>query len=134
MNAVTHEAPAIVIPQITIASAPAVEVRMLGNGKRIYQAQMLEETADLNKTVEDGFVWVQESPHQLFALRSPLTHKNAKGAYSYDESIEPDWYWTNEVTPWYEGGRVVVGFDYGGVGSNFGYFRCLARAVRVARE
>ncbi|MGG6461439.1 reverse transcriptase domain-containing protein [Solilutibacter silvestris] len=35
---------------------------------------------------------------------------------------------------WYEGGRVVVGFDNGNVNNNNDNNRCLARAVRVARE
>ena len=121
---------AIVIPQVTIASAPAVEVRVLGDGKRIFQEQMLDELNELSATVEPGYIWRPEKRHELVALMSPYSHKNAKGAYSVDDSIEPGWYWADETTPW--GGRVVVGFGYGLVydGDGSGYARAFARAVR----
>jgi len=112
---------------MTYASAPALEVRVLGGGNRISQSQMLKELAEL------GPDFRLESPHELFALRSPLTHTNAKGAHSHDESIEPAYYWTNEETPWFEGGRVVVGFYFGGVSNGVSY-RAFARAVRVSGQ
>ena len=61
-------------------------------------------------------------------------HKNQHGAYSRDESLKDSYYWTNQETPWYEGGRVVVGFSYGYVLSNFADLRAFARAVRVAGQ
>jgi len=102
------------------------EVRVLGNGERITQAQMLEEL----KTLGDG--WRIESPHELFAHVS-YDHKNANGAYSRDETIKDGWYWTNKPHPEFEGGRVVVGF-YFGVVVSVGYFRAFARAVRVSGQ
>ncbi len=126
--------PSIVIPQITYSSAPAVEVRILGDGKRISIAQMVRETEELNKTVQPGFIWRQETTHEKFALRSPLTHTNAKGAHSHDESIEPGPYWTSEETPWCEGRRVVVGFGFGYVTYSYDGFRAFARVVRVASQ
>ncbi len=104
------------------------EVKLLGGGKPIKQAQMLKELEEL------GPEWRLETPHELFALRSRLTHKNAKGAHSTDESIEPDWYWTDEETPWYRGGRVVVSFFYGNVYDLNDGYRAFARAVRVSGQ
>lgn len=113
------------VPQITYTSAPALEVRELGGGERITQKQALDELAEL------GEGWRPETPHELFALRSPLTHQNAAGAYSYDETIKDGWYWTSETTPWFEGGRVVVGFSSGYVDYDDDDFRAFARAVRI---
>ena len=116
------------IPQQTYTSAPALEVRELGRGESVTQKQALAELAEL------GAGWRLETPHELFALRSPLTHKNANGAHSYDESIKPSWYWTNEETPWFEGGRVVVGFVSGDVNLYSDGYRAIARAVRVSGQ
>ena len=117
-----------VIPQNSFASAPALEVRELGGGDRIYQKQALAELAEL------GADWRLETPHELFALRSPLSHQNVNGAHSHDDSIQQGYYWTSEQTPWYEGGRVVVGFGYGYVVSDDANYRAFARAVRVAGQ
>ena len=114
-----------VIPQHTYSSAPATEVKMLGNGLKITSAQAMREIEAL------GEGWRLEYPHELFALRSPLTHKNQNGAHSYDETIKPDYYWVNEEVPWFSGGRVVVGFYYGLVYYANGDLRAFARAVRV---
>ena len=111
-----------------------IEVRSLGEGKLITQAQMLEELDALNKGQTDGTSWRIETKHELFGLVSRLTHKNMKGAYSTDDSIEPDVYWTDEETPWFEGGRVVVGFGGGDVSGGSGSGRAFARAVRVSGQ
>lgn len=125
----TVETPAVAVPQHTYASAPALEVRILGGGERITQKELLDELLNLPAD------WRLETPHELFALRSPLAHENQHRAHSYDESIQPDSYWTSELTPWFRGGRVVVGFGIGGVGGSYDDGgRARARAVRVACE
>ena len=132
MNAETNTAaaaaPAFAIPQQTFTSAPALEVRELGGGEEITQKQALAEIAEL------GEGWRLETPHEFFALRSPLTHENGNGAHSYDETIKQGWYWTSEETPWYEGGRVVVGFGFGFVFYGYVSNRAFARAVRVSGQ
>ena len=39
-----------------------------------------------------------------------------------------------ETAPWYQGGRVVVSFSYGGVSSYVVNYRAFARAVRVSGQ
>ena len=113
---------------LTYGPAPALEVRDLGGGEPIHQKQVLAELAELGEN------WRLETPHELFAIRSALTHENANGAHSTDETIKAGAYWTSETTPWYEGGRVVVGFDGGLVNSYLAFGRAFARAVRVAGQ
>ncbi|MFC6838571.1 DUF1566 domain-containing protein [Xanthomonas theicola] len=137
MNSATTESSTIsptVIPQISYASALALEVRDLGGGERLLQREFLAELEQLNKTAPAGTTWRLETPHELFALRSPLTHENANKAHSIDDSIKAGWYWTSEETPWFEGGRVVVGFDLGYVDYDLAGYRAFARAVRVVGQ
>ena len=106
----------------------ALEYRDLGDGKEISPDQAVKEVEAL---ASEG--WRLESPHELFSCVD-YSHKNANGAYSRDESIKRGYYWTNQPHPEFEGARVVVGFRYGYVNANYGYNRCFARAVRVARQ
>lgn len=127
------EVTSFAVPQISFTSAPAVEVRDLGNGEEISQKQALKEVEALNEQADPAFVWRLETAAELFALRD-LTHKNQHGAYSRDESLKRDWYWTADEHPAFEGARVVVGFGNGNVSYNDVDGRCIARAVRVARQ
>ena len=122
-----------VIPQNLFASAPALEVRELGRGKEITQKQALTEVEALNKPADAEFVWRLETRNELVALID-LGHKNANSAYSRDETLRADWYWTSDEHPEFEGARVVVGFRNGYVDYGDGFNRCFARAVRVARQ
>ena len=112
---------------IDLAAAPKREVRVLGGGERISQEQALKELAAL------GQGWRLETPHELFALVD-YSQKNQLGAYTRDPDLKDGYYWTSQETPWYEGGRVVVGFNYGFVDGSFAYGRAFARAVRVAGQ
>jgi hypothetical protein len=103
------------------------EYRELGGGERITQAQALREVAEL------GAGWRLETPHELFALVD-YGHKNKHGAYTRDESLKDGPYWTNQETPWFAGGRVVVGFAYGVVDYSVAHYRAFARAVRVVGQ
>ena len=100
----------------------------LGNGERITQKQMLKELKAL------GPEWRLETPHELFEKRSRLTHTNALGAHSTDDTIKPGPYWTDEEVPGVPGARVVVGFGGGDVGYYFDDLRAFARAVRVSGQ
>ena len=124
---------AFVIPQNLFASAPALEVRELGRGQEITQKRALEEVEALNEPADAEFVWRLETRNELVALID-LGHKNANGAYSRDETLRADWYWTSDEHPEFEGARVVVGFRNGDVDDGNGDDRCFARAVRVARQ
>jgi len=111
------------IPQISYARTPALEVRELGDGKAITQEQALAELAALG----DG--WQLPSPHDLYA-KVCYDYKNQHGAYTRDKTLKAGYYWSNQKTPWYEGGRVVVGFGYGHVDDYGVLDRAFARAVR----
>ena len=100
----------------------------LGNGERITQKQMLKELKAL------GPEWRLPTPHELFEKRSRLTHTNALGAHSTDDTIKPGPYWTDEEVPGVPGARVVVGFGYGLVDCYVDGFRAFARAVRVSGQ
>ena len=100
----------------------------LGNGERITQKQMLKELKAL------GPKWRLETPHELFEKRSRLTHTNALGAHSTDDTIKPGPYWTDEKVPGVPGARVVVGFGYGNVLCSLDDSRAFARAVRVSGQ
>ena len=100
----------------------------LGNGERITQKQMLKELKAL------GPEWRLETPHELFEKRSRLTHTNALGAHSTDDTIKPGPYWTDEEVPGVPGARVVVGFSNGLVDCSSDYNRAFARAVRVSGQ
>ena len=119
--------PSFVIPQRAFASAPALEVRELGGGKAITQKQLLDELLNLPAD------WRLETSAELYALVD-RSHQNQHGAYTRDESLKDDWYWTSDLTPWYRGGRVVVGFGFGDVDYFVGDFRAFARAVRVSGQ
>ena len=99
------------------------EYRDLGNGEAITQEQMLAELAAL------GDEWRLETPAELYALVD-YGYKNQHDAYTRDETLKPRFYWTSQKTPWYGGGRVVVGFNDGFVDYIVDY-RALARAVRA---
>ncbi|MFC6838570.1 DUF1566 domain-containing protein [Xanthomonas theicola] len=103
------------------------EYRDLGGGDRIPQAQALREVAEL------GTGWRLETPHELFGLVD-YGHKNKHGAYTRDESLKEGPYWTSQETPWFEGGRVVVGFYGGYVYDHDADGRAFARAVRVVGQ
>lgn len=124
---------AYVTPQTTFGSAPALEVRPLGGGREITQKQALTEVEALNEPVDPDFVWRLETWQELAALVD-LRHKNQHGAYTRDESLQRDYYWTADKHPEFSGARVVVGFRLGNVNYDVDYNRCLARAVRVARQ
>ena len=122
---------AFAIPQTSFSSAPAVEVRNLCDGQSVRQQKALAEIDELNKTVDEGFLWRLESRNEQVALIT-FEKRNAKGAVSIDEDIEPAWYWTSDVD--LDGDRVVVGFRLGYVGFDLGYNDARARAVRVPRQ
>ena len=103
------------------------EVRDLGNGEKITQKQLLAELAEL------GPGWRLEKPHELFA-QVDYGYKNQHGAYTRDETLKDGYYWTSQETPWFEGGRVVVGFDSGYVSYDGVNDRAFARAVRVSGQ
>ncbi|MGG6461437.1 hypothetical protein [Solilutibacter silvestris] len=113
------------LPEILAAAKKPKESRYLGDGKEITPAQAEKELAAL------GPDWDMEEAHDLIDEIS-YDYKNQHGAYSRDESIKPGYHWTK--TKRLEGGRVVVGFVYGLVYDSDGGGRCLARAVRVARQ
>ena len=115
-----------VIPQVCYCSAPALEVRTLGDG-RISQKQMLEELAKL------GPGWRLETRQELYALVD-LGHKNSNGAFTRDETLLAEPYWTADMHPLDPAARVVVWFDDGGVGSYGDHYRARARAVRVVGQ
>jgi hypothetical protein len=98
--------------------------RYLGNGEKISPAKMLNELEAL------GPKWRLESPHELYALVD-YEHQNQHGAYTRDETIKNGPHWTSQETPWFSGGRVVVGFSLGLAYYNGGHGRAFARAVRV---
>lgn len=102
--------------------------RELGNGERITQKQALKELKAL------GPEWRLPTPHALFEKRSRLTHTNALGAHSTDDTIKPGPYWTDEKVPGLLGARVVVGFAVGGVLYGYDDGRAFARAVRVSGQ
>jgi hypothetical protein len=123
-------------PQLIYGSAPAREVRDLGDGKEIFPVQAWDELTELNAGQTDETFWRLETPHELFALSLSqdrvLNRLNANGACSYDSSIKPGWYWTSEEKP--SGGRMVVNFSNGTVGIAYGNTsRAYARAIRIHR-
>ena len=120
-------ASAFAIPQLTFASAPALEVRELGGGKAITQKELLDELLNLPAD------WRLETSAELYALVD-RSHQNQHGAYTRDESLKDDWYWTSDLTPWYRGGRVVVSFHLGYVYGTSDDDRAFARAVRVSGQ
>ncbi|MGH8025643.1 MAG: hypothetical protein ACREO0_02850 [Pseudoxanthomonas sp.] len=100
----------------------------MGDGKRISCDQADKEVAEL------GEEWRLESSTELYALVDRKL-KNANGACSSDESLQPDWHWTSDESNWSSEARVVVLF-YDGCVSYDGYrdLTALARAVRVSGQ
>ena len=118
----------LAIPAASFSSAPALEVRYLGDGEYITFDQAEKELAEL------GPDWRLETSAELYALVD-RSLKNAHGACTADENLKPSWHWTSDVSNWSSEARVVVGFDDGGVSSlSYRGLTALARAVRVSGQ
>ena len=117
---------AFAIPQVSFASAPALEVRDLCDGRSVRQSEALEALAAL------GEAWRLETANELRALYNPA-HVNRHGARTLDETLHPSDYWSADLHPLNPAARVVVWFDDGNV-YGLDDYRARARAVRVAGQ